>query len=204
MRELIEIAPQLGCDVVATLSGVTPETQQSGNAEATLPAFTATFAEHARVAEGSGVKIALENWPGAHPYGLSRNIAFSPHLWERLFDAVPSPALGLEYDPSHLVRLQIPHVAAIKRFSDRIHHVHAKDTTIRREVLEEVGTTGQGWWRYSIPGRGEVDWNGVFAALREIGYDGPVCIEHEDADFKAEKFDDGLRLGHEFLSRLMA
>lgn len=200
-RRIIELAPQLDCGVVATLTGVTTESASSGNPEASLDSFTKIFGEHARVAQDNNVKIAFENWPGAHPFGLIANIAYSPALWGKIFDAVPSNVLGLEYDPSHLARLHMDYLTPIARFADRIHHVHAKDTTIKREVLNEVGYTGQGWWHYSIPSRGIVDWDAFFAALRAINYQGDVNIEHEDPDFQKDNFDEGLHLGQEFLSR---
>lgn len=201
--QLLQMAPRLDCQVVATMSGCTPVSQKSGKIEDSLEAFTQTFSQHAKVAEDAGVKIAFENWPGGHPAPLLMNIAFSPYAWDKMFDAVASPALGLEYDPSHLERLQIEPIEPIARFASRIHHVHAKDTTIKLDVLENVGYIGQGWWNYSIPGRGVVDWPAFFEALEEIDYQGGVCIEHEDPEFQKDKFDDGLYLGQKFLSQFL-
>ena len=200
-QRVLALAPKLGCNVVATMSGANKETQASGDASKSLPKFKEVFTQHAKVAEANGVKIAFENWPGGHPCPLLINTAISPATWDALFDAVPSPVLGIEYDPSHLARLMIDHIAPIKRFASRIHHVHAKDTTIKTEVLNEVGYIGQGWWSYSIPGRGMVDWSSFFRELKAIGYNGGVVIEHEDMDYWNDKFDDGLKLGQQFLSQ---
>jgi sugar phosphate isomerase/epimerase len=199
-RSVLETAPRLGCNVVATMGGVTAKSRETGRIAESIPAFTKIFAEHAKVAEANGVKIAFENWPGGHPAPLT-NIAVSPAAWDLMFEAVPSPALGLEYDPSHLARLNIDYIAPIKRFAARIHHVHAKDTTIRTEVLNEVGYIGPGWWYYSIPSLGVVDWDAFFAELKAIGYGGDVDIEHEDPNYSGDKFDDGLYLGRKFLSQ---
>ena len=200
-RSALEAAPKLGCTVVATMGGCTPASQQSGDTLKSIPAFKKYFEEAARIAEANNVKIAFENWPGGHPWPLMINIAITPQAWDAMFDAVPSPALGLEYDPSHLVRLNIEYAPLIRRYADRIHHVHGKDTSINTAVLNEVGYIGQGWWRYSIPSCGVVDWHGVFDELKEIGYDGDVDIEHEDDEYSGDKFDDGLRLGQKFLSQ---
>ncbi|HVF10151.1 MAG TPA: sugar phosphate isomerase/epimerase [Abditibacteriaceae bacterium] len=201
--KLIEMAPRLGCNVIATMSGVTAQSKASGNLDESIPAFQKTFAEHAKRAEANGVKIAFENWPGGHPWPLFINIAISPGAWDMMFDAVPSPALGLEYDPSHLVRLNIDYIAPIKRFADRIHHVHTKDTSIKTDVLNNVGYIGQGWWHYSIPSRGVVDWNAFFAELQAIEYSGDAVIEHEDPDFAGDNFDEGLHLGQKFLAQFV-
>lgn len=208
-RQVLALAPRLGCPVVAAMTGATAETIATGDLAASLPAFRRVWSEHAAAAEANGVKIAFEPWPGAHPYPLRGNIAVSPAAWDMLFDAVPSPALGLEYDPSHLVRLQIDYLAPIRRFADRIHHVHAKDTIFNEDVRREAGTIGPGWWRYALPPRGVVDWAAFFAALRAIGYTGDVNIEHEDSDFgfpavrAGGKFDEGLRLAQRFLAQFM-
>ena len=201
---VLALAPKLGCNVVATVGGATQETRDSGDITKSIPQFKEVFTKHAKTAEENGVKIAFENWPGGHPAPLLINVAVSPAAWDAMFDAVPSPALGLEYDPSHLARLMIDYIAPIRKYADRIHHVHAKDTTIKDEVLNSVGYIGQGWWTYSIPGRGAVDWSAFFRELKAIGYDGGVVIEHEDMDYWNDKFDDGLKLGQQFLSQRMA
>jgi sugar phosphate isomerase/epimerase len=200
---LIEMAPRLGCNVISTMSGATAQSRATGKLDDSIGAFQKTFKVHAKRAEDNGVKIAFENWPGGHPWPLLINIAISPGAWDMMFDAVPSSALGLEYDPSHLVRLNIDYIAPIKRFADRIHHVHTKDTTIKNDVLNNVGYVGQGWWNYSIPSRGVVDWNAFFQELQSIGYSGDAVIEHEDPDFAGDNFDEGLYLGQKFLSQFV-
>lgn len=203
-RQVLELAPQLGASVVATMAGASDASRASGKIEDSLPSFKRIFSEHARAANDLGVKIAFENWPGGHPWPLVMNIAITPDAWTQMFDAVPDRALGLEYDPSHLVRLMIDDLEPLMAFKDRIYHVHAKDTTIRREVLQSVGYIGQGWWTYSIPSRGVVRWPEFFSSLRQIGYDGGVCIEHEDMDYWDDKFKDGLALGSQFLNKFIA
>lgn len=200
-RKAIELAPQLNCNVVATMGGCTKTSQESGDVLKSIPAFKKYFSEAAKIAEDNNVKIAFENWPGGHPAPLLINIAITPQAWDAMFDAVPSPAMGLEYDPSHLVRLQIEYAPLIRRYAERIHHVHGKDTTIDTAVLNEVGYIGQGWWRYSIPSLGVVDWDGVFDELKEIGYTGDVDIEHEDDAYSGNNFDEGLKIGQKFLAQ---
>ena len=198
---VLRAAPKLGCNVVATMSGCTAQSQASGDVLQTIPTFKKYFSEHAKIAEDNNVKIAFENWPGGHPWPLMINIAITPQGWDAMFDAVPSLALGLEYDPSHLVRLNIEYLPIIKRYADRIHHVHGKDTTIDSARLNEVGYIGKDWWRYSIPSLGVVDWDGVFAELKAIGYNGDVDIEHEDSAYCDDNFDEGLKIGQKFLSQ---
>lgn len=200
-KDVIGFAEALGVPVVAMMTG---GDRTQGPDEA-LTAWTAVFKEIAQVAEDAGIKIAFENWPavwGPFPMG-SNNFGHTPEQWERMFEAVPSDALGLEFDPSHLVWQQIDYLDALYHFRDRIYHVHAKDTEIVPSVLAKVGIFGSGWWRYRIPGLGIVDWSAFLSALYEIGYDGGVAIEHEDPVFTGERFEMGLVLGYNTLAPLI-
>lgn len=143
--------------------------------------FRAVFTPLAAYAEERGVRIAFET---AARGGGEGNVAHNPELWEMMFDAVPSPALGLSFDPSHLVWLHIPDVPGVVRaFGARIYHVDGKDTEILPAVFARQGILGSGWWRYRLPGLGALDWRGIFSALTDVGYDGPVSIENEDPLF---------------------
>jgi sugar phosphate isomerase/epimerase len=94
-------------------------------------------------------------------------------------------------------------IRAIHEFGPRIYSVHAKDTEILEAVLAEVGICGKGWWRYRLPGWGRVDWAPFFTALREVGYQGPVCIEHEDAlwNHSIEEHKHGILMAARFLGQ---
>jgi sugar phosphate isomerase/epimerase len=146
-----------------------------------LRIFKEVYAPLADYAGERGVRIAFETAGRGGPEG---NLAHSPELWDAMFDAVPSPALGLSFDPSHLVWLGIPNPTdVIRAYRDRIYHVDGKDAEIIRARLHRQGILGSGWWRYRLPGLGELDWTAIFSALVEIGYDGVVSIENEDPVF---------------------
>jgi len=142
-------------------------------------------------AESKGVSFALEGWPGPAP--LYPCIAFTPEVFRAMFAAVPSPSLGLCYDPSHLVRLGIDYLRFLDEFGDRVRHCHGKDTEILPEglynyghlpaVLTAVPGHSEGSWRYCVPGDGTVDWAKVAFRLESHGYQGPISIELEDARF---------------------
>lgn len=146
-----------------------------------LRAFREVYGPLAAHAEERGVRIAFETAGRGGPEG---NLAHSPELWDAMFEAVPSPALGLSFDPSHLVWLGIPDPPDVVRaYGPRIVHVDGKDTEILRARLHRQGILGSGWWRYRLPGLGELDWRAIFSALRDVGYDDVVAIENEDALF---------------------
>jgi sugar phosphate isomerase/epimerase len=137
-------------------------------------------------AEQAGVRIGIENcpmlfsndeWPGG------KNLAISPKLWRRLFERFGT-TLGLNYDPSHLVWQFMDPVRPIYDFPDRLYHVHAKDVRILKHELQECGILDFGWNVPKLPGLGDVDWQAFFAALTEVRYGGPVCIEVEDRAYE--------------------
>jgi sugar phosphate isomerase/epimerase len=144
------------------------------------------------------VRIAFET---AGRGGGEGNIAHNPELWDAMFEAVPSAAIGLSFDPSHLVWLQIPDVAGlIRRYASRIYHVDGKDCKIIPERLARQGILGSSWWRYRLPGQGQLDWPEIVATLREVGYDGAITIEQEDPVCPGF---DGVKIAGEFLRQTL-
>ncbi len=154
--------------------------------EATLAAARAGLTPVAQRAEQLGVKLVFENYAAA-----GRNFMVSPYNWRALFEAVPSKAVGLCIDPSHLVGLGIDWHRALHEFGSRIYYAHAKDTELYPEDLYQHGylygpsfgrraLNGRGWWRFTLPGFGVVDWGRYVGGLREVGYDGVLSVEHED------------------------
>jgi sugar phosphate isomerase/epimerase len=153
-------------------------THPSNKLSENVALFQQVFTPLARYAEDKGVKIAFETAPRGGGHG---NLAFSPYLWDIIFDAVPSPALGLAFDPSHLIWLfSCSPEEAVRRYGQRIHYVDGKDTLILPERLREQGVMGTSWWRYCVPGVGEVNWTRLIAALRSVGYDYVIAVENED------------------------
>ncbi len=198
---VMELANCLGVKVIASMAG----RERDKSVADSIPAFKRVFAPIAKMAETAGLQIAFENWPGGmnrYPHWGS-NLAHSPQAWEMMFDAVPSPALGLEFDPSHLYWQQIDHIGALQQFADRVYHVHAKDTEIVADRLAEGGIFGDGWWRYRTPGLGEINWSEFISTLYEIGYDGDIVIEHEDRILSGPRFALGLQLGYNHLAPLL-
>jgi len=191
-RQTIDACAALGVPTVVTyggsafgmhfygLPGVRPDHPSNHVAE-NVRLFTDIFTPLAAYAEAKGVRIAFET---AARGGGQGNIAHSPELWDCIFDAVPSPALGLSFDPSHLIWLQIPNIPdLIRQYGARIFHFDAKDTEILPAVLARQGILGSGWWRYRLPGLGALDWRAILSALRDIGYDDVISIENEDPLF---------------------
>jgi sugar phosphate isomerase/epimerase len=149
---------------------------------------------------GSALSFAIENWPGPK----NAFIGVTPGGWRQLFALIPNQRFGLEFDPSHLIRLGIDPFAALEGVKDRIKILHAKDTSIDEKRLQEVGYHGTGWWRYRLPGDGLLDWTKFLRQAKSYGFDGTISIEHEDADYGWPRKDlearkEGERRGLKFL-----
>lgn len=138
--------------------------------------------------EAAGGRLVIEGWPG--PGAL----CCTPESFRATFRECPSSALGINYDPSHLLRMGIDPVRFLKEFVGRVGHVHGKDTEIFADDLYEYGHEqpatfkddpfcGGSSWRYTIPGHGGTPWLEVCRLLSEAGYAGCISIELEDSDY---------------------
>ena len=201
LKQVITAAGMMGVGVVNTFVGgdrTLPLEQNWARAAQIFPDIVA----HAR---DNGVVLAFENcpmifsrdeWPGGH------NIAYSPVIWRRIFETW-GDAVGMNYDPSHLVWQMIDQSRFIREFGARMVHVHAKDLMIDRDGLYDNGilSLGIGWQVPRMPGLGDIDWAQVFSGLYRAGYDGPIIIEHEDRDFEGstEKIRRGFLLARDVL-----
>src|SRR6185436_2365332 len=150
-----------------------------------------------RHAESCGVRIGIENCPmlfTADEWPGGKNLAVSPAIWREMFERIPSKSFGLNYDPSHLVWQMMDPVRPIYEFADRIFHVHAKDARLYPDRLNNAGilATPLTFHQPKLPGLGDVPWSKFFAALNDIGYRGPVCVEVEDRAYEGS-LDDNKR-----------
>jgi sugar phosphate isomerase/epimerase len=190
--KVMELADRMGVDVVCTFAGRDPDKSIKEN----IPLFEKAFTPFCDEAEKRGLRIAIENCPMMDRFHLrGENIAISPEVWDEMYRVVPSKALGIELDPSHMVWQGIDYIQAIYDYGDHIFHIHAKDMEINRRVLNRVGILGQafgetvglghGWWRARLPGWGEIDWPRLITALIEVDYRNNIDIEHEDDVFAA-------------------
>jgi sugar phosphate isomerase/epimerase len=185
LKKVIDGAQQLGLENVNTFVGRDHQTTVNEN----FKRFRKVWPAIVKHAEKRAVKIGIENcpmfftedeWPGG------KNLASSPALWRRMFDEIPSPNFGLNYDPSHLVWQFMDYIKPIYEFKDRIFHVHLKDAKVLRDRLDDVGilATPLSFHRPKLPGLGDVDWGKFFSALTDTGYNGAACVEVEDRSYE--------------------
>lgn len=209
LKKVIDTASMLGVNLVGTFVGGRPDKSPTDN----MKEIGKVFRGLVKYAEDKGVRLMIENCPmeGWLKFATPGNYAYSPELWTAMFNEVPGDSFGLNLDPSHLYWLGIDYLQVIKDFSGKIFHAHAKDTEILTEGQYEYGFFGRqiepvpwksGWWRYRIPGLGEIDWNRFISTLQDNGYNNVISIEHEDPVWEGteEKIKSGLKLGFRHLS----
>ncbi len=188
LQKVIEAAHLLGVGVVSAFIGRDEACTQREN----LDVLERIYPPLLDYAAKRNVRIAIENcpMPGWQFEGRPGNLAYSPDLWDELFRRLPQPNLGLNLDPSHLIWLGVDYLAAVRDYGSRIFHTHAKDTEIMadRRARASILNSGWGsWWRYRLPGLGEIDWYKWAEALRSAGYTGSLSIEHEDPEWEGSE-----------------
>ena len=198
-RNAVLLAEKVGVDTVITFSGCpggSPEDKTPNWATCAWPddflgildyqwneVLIPYWKETAAFAESHGVtKIAFEMHPGFCVY--------NPETLMKLRNAV-GPVLGANFDPSHLVWQGIDPVAAIRYLGDAIYHFHAKDLRVddinasvngvldTKHYTDELNRS----WVFRAVGYGhDVKWwKDIASALRLVGYDKVMSIEHEDS-----------------------
>ena len=214
--DAVLLAEKLGIDTVVTFSGCpggSPEDKTPNWATCAWPhdflgvlkyqwdeVLIPYWKKTAEFARNHGVtKIAFEMHPGFCVY--------NPETMLRIREAV-GETLGANFDPSHLIWQGIDPVAAIKALEGAIYHFHAKDTKLDKYNVAKFGVLDtkhysdeahRSWIFRSVGyGNGLDYWRDIISALRLVGYDKVMSIEHEDSLMTPEE---GLRHAVEFLKQ---
>jgi sugar phosphate isomerase/epimerase len=185
LRHVIVAAARLGLANVNTFVG----RDWTRSVDDNWPRFLEVWPPLIAYAESHGVHIGIENcpmlfskdeWPGG------KNLATTPAIWRRMFEAIPSDHFGLNFDPSHFVWQEMDYLTPMRSFANRLFHVHAKDARLDRDRLNDVGLLAypNEYHTPKIPGMGDVNWGQFFSVLTDIGYQGAVCVEVEDRAFE--------------------
>jgi sugar phosphate isomerase/epimerase len=139
-------------------------------------------------ARDHGVKIGIEIHPGMLIYNVESMLRMR---------AETGPAMGANFDPSHLFWNGVDPIAAIRKLGNAVHHVHGKDCTVDAYNIAVNGCNDnkpydqipERSWTFRTIGYGHDQkfWKDFISALRLEGYDYVVSIEHEDAMMSTEE-----------------
>jgi sugar phosphate isomerase/epimerase len=151
----------------------------------------------AKICRKAGVRVAIEMHPNF--------VVYNPETMLRLREIAPK-TIGCNFDPSHMFWQGIDPAVAIRALGDAVCHVHAKDCRIdvtntrlngvldAKKYTDEIHRS----WIFRTVGYGNdtLVWKDIISALRMIGYDHVISIEHEDSLMSG---DEGLRKAVAFL-----
>jgi sugar phosphate isomerase/epimerase len=192
MLATVQAAQKLGVGVVSGFSGsplwsaVTGYPRPTpGEVDEALEAFAHEWSPILDACREAGVRFALEVHPG--------QVAFDLFSAEAVLDVLGGrEEFGFTLDPSHLHWQGVDPAQFIRRFPERIYHVHIKDLALtldgRSGVLNAYHDRGDArrGWEFRAPGHGGVDWESFIRALNAAGYSGPLSVEFSDAAMQRE------------------
>ncbi len=218
LHRAVLMAEALGIHQINTFSGCPGDCRDSKYPNWVVAAWPDDFQE---ILKYQWNEILIPYWQSFVPFALEHGvdkIAFEPHpgfcvynpkTMLKIREAV-GPAIGANLDPSHLFWQGIDPVAAINELGDAIFHFHAKDTRIDpyntavNGVLDtgSFGNEAARAWAFRTIGYGhdEKTWCDIISALRRVGYDYAISIEHEDILMSPGE---GLRKACDFLKRVI-
>lgn len=178
IQRMIDSAHLFNTDLVVGFAGAMPGTR----VPETIATFKKVWEPLVRRAEDNGIRIAFENcdmggwWHDSGKF----NIAHAPSAWEMMFDAIPSDALGLEWEPCHQMVSLIDPIPQLRKWAatGKIFHVHGKDATVAWDVVRQYGIRGgKPYVWHRTPGFGDTNWTDIISILRMNGYRGCLDIE---------------------------
>jgi len=185
IKKVIDASALLGVNRINTFIG----RDKNKPVEENFETFKTVWKPLIQYAESKKVKVGIENcpmiftsdeWPGGN------NLATTPVMWRRMFSEIPGDYFGLNYDPSHLLWMQMDYLKPLYEFKDKLFHIHLKDATINHERLNEVGIMAAPLEFHTpkLPGLGDINWWKFISSLNDIRYRGAICVEVEDKAFE--------------------
>ena len=206
IKKIIRTSADLRINIVNTFIGKDKFTGIDEN----FKEFEKVWPDLIKYAEANNVTVCIENCPmyftrDEAPGG--NNLASAPAIWERMFNIIESKNFALNYDPSHLVWMQMDYIKPIYQFAKKIKHFHVKDVKFYKDKYDQAGMFAPPleYHKPKLPGLGDINWGNVVAALNDVGYNGGMIIEIEDRayedDLKARL--DSILLARNFMNQFI-
>jgi sugar phosphate isomerase/epimerase len=155
MKRVFERAAKLGIPMVTSGSG-----GKSDNEELTRESIQAV-AMLAQAAADCGIRYALKIHYGNSIYNTATAL--------RLMEEVKHPALGLNYDPTHIGRVGDDPVESLEALKDHVIHMHIRDTLVDQLKIAPP--------EQQTAGRGTMPLAAIMKKIVEIGYTGAADLE---------------------------
>lgn len=175
IREDAQIAADLGLKLVMFHAGFLPEDPSD-------PAFDKLVARLQQIADfyaEEGVALAFETGQE------------TAECLKEFIGYLGRPNVGANFDPANMILYaKGDPIEALRTLGPLVKNVHVKDANL---------TKVPGTWGEEVPvGTGQVDWKAFFETLREIGFNGDLCIEREAGDNRIAD----IRTAKDFVGRI--
>jgi sugar phosphate isomerase/epimerase len=157
VKGCIDLAPRFTTDIVHVISGPPdPALSSSDN----WRQFVEALEELAHYASAKRVRLGVEAVVGQ----VCSSVSHLQHMFSDLNDV----EIFLNFDPSHFIVQWEDPAEVVRRFGDRIIHVHLKDGKGRHPD-------------FAFPplGEGNIRFPGLISDLRSAGYSGVLSVEYE-------------------------
>lgn len=149
--------------------------------EAEWARFTAGLNRLGKIARERGFKLCFHHHMGT--------VVQTAAETDRMLRETDPEAVFLCYDTGHFTFAGEDPLEMLKKYADRVGHVHLKD--MRRHVVDRVRPEGWSFLKavregaFTVPGDGCVDFDPILKLLSEAGYEGWLLVEAEQDPAKA-------------------
>ncbi len=112
---------------------------------------------------------------------------------DRMMENTDPDKFSLLFDTGHLAYCGEDPVAVLKKYVNRVKHVHLKD--IRKSVVEKVKAENLSFLKgvrmgtFTVPGDGDINFDPIFKILEDAGYEGYMLVEAEQDPAIANPFE---------------
>jgi sugar phosphate isomerase/epimerase len=111
----------------------------------------------------------------------------SPNNWRHLLSTCPE--LSLSLSPADCFWQGIDYLQVLPAFIAACEKINVFDVELNREMIADSGLFGPLFWRYRLPGAGQIDWRNLIEALKLYDFQGYLSFNLAD-EFVEEKIDD--------------
>jgi sugar phosphate isomerase/epimerase len=173
VTKLAQVAEALGCTRIAFSLMPSDSSDWMPLVEECLTAAGEVLEKH-----GAKPLLRLATPLDYRGVSLKKWRAMEPQDWRDLISTCPN--LSLSFSPADCVWLGIDYLRVLSGIAAAIEHVEAHDIEINRELLVDSGMYGPLWWRYRMPGKGQVDWGQLIEALKLYDFNGTISVHLDD------------------------
>lgn len=143
--------------------------------------FTKGLNRLGQIAKDHGFKLCFHHHMGT--------VVQTSEETDRMMSNTDPDLVFLCYDTGHFTFAGEDPLTMLKKYVDRVGHVHLKD--MRLPVVEKVRAEGWSFLKavregaFTVPGDGDVDFDPIFKVLADGGYEGWLLVEAEQDPAKA-------------------